>query len=40
MIIVTANANCRSGPRTTYAHKGVLFVGETAEVIARSTIED
>ncbi len=40
MISVTANTNCRSGPGTSYAIQGVLLVGESAEIVARSTIVD
>lgn len=40
MISVTANTNCRSGPGTSYPIQGVLLVGESAEIVARSSIED
>jgi hypothetical protein len=35
-ISVSENTNCRSGPGTEYLFKGVLTIGEYAEVIARS----
>jgi hypothetical protein len=35
-VSVSENTNCRSGPGTEYPFKGVLTVGEYAEVIARS----
>jgi hypothetical protein len=38
-IYVSANTNCRSGPGITYTHIGVLFEGEVALVLARSTNE-
>ena len=36
-VSVSENTNCRSGPGVEYLFKGVLAVGEYAEVIARST---
>lgn len=35
-VSVSENTNCRSGPGAKYLFKGVLAVGEYAEVIARS----
>jgi len=39
-ISVDENTNCRSGPGVDYPNKGVLRVGEVADVIARSTVPD
>ncbi|OGO21018.1 MAG: hypothetical protein A2Z14_12700 [Chloroflexi bacterium RBG_16_48_8] len=40
VINVTANTHCRTGPGPTYVSLGVLLVGEDAEVLAQSTVED
>jgi hypothetical protein len=40
LINVTTNTHCRTGPDTTYVSLGVLLVGEVAEVLAQSTVED
>ncbi len=39
-ISVDENTHCRSGPGVIYPSKGVLLVGEVAEVIGRSTVPD
>ena len=39
-ISVDENTNCRSGPGVDYPNKGVLRVGEVADVIGRSTVPD
>jgi len=39
-ISVDENTNCRSGPGVDYPNKGVLRVGDAAEVIGRSTVPD
>lgn len=36
---VTVNTNCRSGPAANYDYRAVLLAGETAEVLASSTVE-
>lgn len=38
MISVTTNTNCRTGPGSIYDYLGALLVGESAEVVARSSI--
>jgi hypothetical protein len=40
MVSVSAATNCRSGPSTAYDLLGVLRVGETAQVVARSNYTD
>ena len=40
MLDVTANTHCRTGPGSTYVSLGVLLVGEEAEVLAQSTVEN
>lgn len=40
VIKVSENTHCRTGPGPTYVSLGVLLVGENAEVLAQSTIED
>ena len=37
---VSENTNCRTGPGVEYLFRGVLKVGESAEVVGRSTLED
>jgi len=37
---VTSNTHCRTGPGPTYVSLGVLLVGEDAEVLAQSTVEN
>jgi uncharacterized protein YgiM (DUF1202 family) len=37
MVSVTTNTNCRTGPGAIYDYLGALLVGESAEVVARST---
>jgi hypothetical protein len=37
LVSVSTNTNCRTGPGVVYAYRGALLVGETAEVVARST---
>lgn len=37
---VAVATNCREGPGSTFAFLGVLMVGETAEVLAQSTLPD
>jgi hypothetical protein len=39
-ISVYENTHCRSGPGVVYPSKGVLLVGEVADVIGRSTVTD
>jgi hypothetical protein len=39
-VTVSVNTNCRSGPTTSYDLLGILMVGETAQVVARSTLTD
>lgn len=39
-VSVSENTNCRAGPGVEYLFKGVLPVGETAEVLARSADSD
>ncbi|MEA1978987.1 MAG: hypothetical protein U9N80_13945, partial [Chloroflexota bacterium] len=39
-IRVDENTNCRSGPGVDFPNKGVLRVGEVADVIGRSTVPD
>lgn len=38
MISVTTSTNCRTGPGAIYAYRGALLVGESAEIVARSTV--
>lgn len=38
MISVTTNTNCRTGPGAIYDYRGALLVGESAEIVARSSI--
>ena len=40
LLSVSANTHCRTGPGMNYDPKGVLFVGQDAQVLAQSTIED
>ena len=40
MVSVSIPTNCRSGPTTAYDLLGVLNVGESAEVVGRSTYTD
>lgn len=40
MVSVTTNTNCRTGPGAIYDYRGALLVGETAEVVARSSVGD
>jgi hypothetical protein len=37
---VSANTNCRSGPGTIYEIRGVLNIGETAEVVGKNAAGD
>src|SRR6266542_2762864 len=37
MLTVSADTNCRSGPRKDYAYLGALLANETAEVTGRNT---
>lgn len=39
-VTVSVNTNCRSGPGDPYAILGVLTVGQTAEVVGRSPLND
>lgn len=39
-IDVTENTHCRSGPGLSYDSLGVLLVGEVAEILAQSTVDD
>lgn len=39
-ISVAQNTNCRTGPAVNYDYRGALLVGQTAEVVARSTVPD
>ncbi len=36
MVSVTVETNCRSGPGTAYQALGILFVGDTAQVVGRN----
>lgn len=38
MVSVSLNTNCRTGPGRSYDYRGALLVGETEEVVARSTL--
>jgi hypothetical protein len=38
MVSVSVNTNCRTGPGRSYDYRGALLVGETEEVVARSTL--
>jgi hypothetical protein len=40
MVSVSVQTNCRSGPGTVYDSLGFLDVGQTAEVVGRSTSSD
>ena len=40
MVGVSVNTNCRSGPGDPYAILGVLIVGQSAEVVGRSPLND
>ena len=40
MVSVSVNTNCRSGPGDPYAILGILSVGQTAEVVGRSPLND
>jgi hypothetical protein len=40
MVSVSVATNCRSGPTTVYDLLGILYVGEKAEVVGRSTYTD
>ena len=39
-VSVSVDTNCRTGPGKVYLYRGALLVGETAEVVARSTVPD
>lgn len=39
VISVSQNTNCRSGPAANYPYRGVLLAGESAVVLAHSTVE-
>jgi len=39
-VSVSVETNCRTGPGTVYDILGVLFVGQTAEVVGRSAASD
>jgi len=39
-VSVSTNTNCRTGPGEPYAILGVLMVGQTAEVVGRSAVND
>lgn len=38
-IAVSVNTNCRSGPAANYDYRGVLLSGESANVVAASSVE-
>jgi hypothetical protein len=40
MVSVSVNTNCRSGPGDPYAILGILTVGQTAEVVGHSPLND
>lgn len=40
MVSVSVNTNCRSGPGDSYPISGVLAVGQTAEVVGQSPVND
>lgn len=39
-VSVSVNTNCRTGPGRAYDYRGALLIGETEEVVARSTVPD